>query len=420
MIAINILKRYIPLRVKIRAKVLLYDMFFYRPALYEYKKLPRQNFVRIKSVQKNIHVLLIMPHLLYGGVESLTYNVISQLDKKKYTIFIACTNREGEQFQKFKEVLNGRVYDLSKINKNLLKQREYLEKLIREKRIDIVHLSNNEPYYFITPFLTRLVKPPLIINWLHCDELYFDVHRLGYKRFSSFIDATIVVNNNMKKFLVNKEHIPSKRVVTITNGVDPEIFNPKKFTRKNIKKKLNISTDLKVVAYIARLASEKLPLEYIHVASDIFSRYKKVIFLVIGEGYYKKSMIDLAKKEGLEKNIFFLASDSDIAEILSCVDILISTSISEGFGMSVAEAMAMKVAVIAYECGGVSELVNHEINGYLAEPYSSEKLADYAIKLLTDKKLQAKMGKQARDNIIKNYTIKQTVRKISKLYNTII
>jgi O-antigen biosynthesis protein len=423
----NSLKKAIPLKIKISIKTLAYDILFYRNAMIIYHvknllnkiKMKKNLNIQIKRKGK-INILLLLPHLVYGGVETLTYNFIKGINKRKYKIFIACTLKRGALYDKFQKLNNGNIYDLSRISNNLWRQKSSLIKIIEEKKIDIVHISNNEPYYFITPFLFFLLPRPKIINWLHCDVTYFKAHEIGYKKFLPFIDKTIIINKQMKTFLTRIKKIPPHKISLISNGVDVNTFNPNRFNKNIVKKYYRLPLDKKIIAFIGRLASEKLPLEFIQIAKNILDIQNNVLFLVIGDGYYKDAMTKLTNKMGINNHMLFLGNVSNMPRIISCVDILISTSISEGFGLAIAEAMAMEIPVVAYKVGGISELIKNGKNGFLIDTLSKDKFVNSVLLLLNSKKIRTNMGTCGRKTIIEDYNINKTTKKICQLYEDLV
>ena len=132
---------------------------------------------------------------------------------------------------------------------------------------------------------------------------------------------------------------------------------------------------------------------------EIFDRVRKKIpakLLLIGDGPDRSQAEWLAVQKGIHDHVMFLGKQDQIREKLAMCDVMLLPSELESFGLAALEAMACEVVPIATRAGGLPEVVEHGVTGFLADVGDVETMARYAIELLSDESRLRKMGKQSR------------------------
>jgi glycosyltransferase involved in cell wall biosynthesis len=126
-------------------------------------------------------------------------------------------------------------------------------------------------------------------------------------------------------------------------------------------------------------------------------------------------MVKLAAKLGISDKIKFLGFCDRIPELLSISSVFVSTSRTEGFGLNVAEAMAMGVPVVASDVGGLRELVANDC-GFLVKPRDVNDFGEKTCRLLGDENLRKDMGRKARARAESEFSIQKTIGKLISVY----
>ena len=132
---------------------------------------------------------------------------------------------------------------------------------------------------------------------------------------------------------------------------------------------------------------------------EIFDRVRKKMpakLLLIGDGPDRSQAEWLAVQKGIHEHVFFLGKQDNIREKLAMCDILLMPSELESFGLAALEGMACEVVPIATRSGGVPEVIDHGVTGYMADVGDVETMSRYAIELLCDESALRAMGKRAR------------------------
>jgi L-malate glycosyltransferase len=132
---------------------------------------------------------------------------------------------------------------------------------------------------------------------------------------------------------------------------------------------------------------------------EIFDRVHKKIpsrLLLIGDGPDRSVAEWLAVQKGIHEDVLFLGKQDQVQEKLAIADIMLMPSELESFGLAALEGMACEVVPIATRTGGVPEVIEHGVSGYLADVGDVDTMAGYASELLNDESRLRAMGKAAR------------------------
>ncbi|MCD4713102.1 MAG: glycosyltransferase family 4 protein [Clostridiales bacterium] len=347
---------------------------------------------------------LILNGTNYGGSEKHTLDLINNLSEDKFEVSLICT-RGNPIIDSVKPTLKKNCYPVDRGLKNFFK----ICKLIRELNPDILHLQAARG--IVTGRYASLINRFIfgtkykIISTTHGWVLpHFKIVKLMEWLFLSFrnLDSiTLAVSNQSRDELIAKGHKPSK-VKAIHNGIDFDPFNQHRFVR----------TQIKNIGFVGRLTHQK-GIEYLLEAIKSLegSEYH---FHIYGDGEYKDQIIAFINSSS-QKNVTyhgFVQSD-EIGKAYSNIDILLAPSIDEGLPYTFIEAMNCGVPVMATNVGGVPEIVEHGVTGWLLKPKSTESIVS-AINDLNSYSID-KISSQA---IIKSqdFTLTQMVKKTTTLY----
>jgi len=225
-----------------------------------------------------------------------------------------------------------------------------------------------------------------------------------YKRtsYKKFISCAPSVKESLKKLGIHSTLIPA--------GADAELFN-------HTEKKSNNPV---IIIMVSRLAKGKGLDLFIEVARLLSSRYtnKNIKFMLIGDG---PLMPYLERKIGtLKLNIELISQldDDELANALKNSSIYLHTSLQEGFGLSICEAMASGLPVVAFDVLGVRDIVNPK-TGILVPPTDIKKTVDALEMLLEDENMRNKLGQNARDLVVNKYTWEKSANLMDQVYNSL-
>jgi glycosyltransferase involved in cell wall biosynthesis len=342
---------------------------------------------------------------------------MTRLGNSFYPVFV--TKEEGPVTKRLKE-LGITYYTLT--NKGFLGF-QYIAnfiKIIKSEKVDIIHLNTLTPFCKYAGIAGFLLRIP-IVWFVRENPMISRSRRLTFwlKRISNTI---VFVDNDTKNKLL--PDLPNTKV--IYNGVDLEVFKP--FKNNFLFNKLNIDTDHRLIGYIG-LITERKGLEYLIKAMALIkNQYKNIKLILIGgyknndyEYYWKiKRLIeDLSLKE----DIYFtgvISNTFTIRDAINSLDIMVLPSLEERCSRSLLESLACGKAIVATKVGGTPEIIDNGVNGILIEPMNEIKIAEAVLLLLRDNELRKNIETNARIKAERFFDIKENVKKMRRLYLSII
>lgn len=218
--------------------------------------------------------------------------------------------------------------------------------------------------------------------------------------------------------------LSSDKVHTIHNAVDAEYFDPDKnvVARPSIRERFGIPVDAPLVGIAARLNPWKGHYELIGAASRLRQAFPNLHVMILGADVPQMRQ-DFQKKAlegGIADRLHFGGYQKDVRPFLREFDLFVHPSYSEPFGLAIAEAMAMRKAVIACNSGGVPEIITDGEDGFLVEERSSDAVAAAMSTLLNNDELCRKLGERARQTVCNRFTPRQQCAAVARRYASLV
>ncbi|MEM6322019.1 MAG: glycosyltransferase family 4 protein [Bacteroidota bacterium] len=291
-----------------------------------------------------------------------------------------------------------------------------LKKIIQQQSIDLVHLHDAHAHTFAfmstflgvkNPFvLSRRVDFPVKNNWL-------SIRKYNHPAIKKIISVSRKVQEVLAPAISDKE-----KLIVIHSGIDIEKFQ---FSNANIlRNQYLIPSKVPIIANVAALAAHKDYYTFVDTAAVLLHKNPSLKFLIIGADGGEAANISnyIAQKE-LEKDIILTGFRTDISQILLEIDVFLFTSKEEGLGTAVLDALASGVPVVATAAGGVPEIIEDGVNGFLVPIGAAEELARKVVHLLKDSETRQRFiqhGKETTERFSKRRMAEETL----KMYQMIV
>lgn len=218
----------------------------------------------------------------------------------------------------------------------------------------------------------------------------------------------ITVSQYNKNYMAEKFAIPSEKIEIIHCGIKPELFNANGRSGNAQPRILSI----------ARLHPIK-GVEYLIEACKILKE-KNIPFIchIIGDGELKESLKDRIEQMGLHRIVVLEGAQpaEEVRRQLAASDIYVNSSLCEGLSVSIMEAMASELAVVASNVTGVAELIEDGVNGYLVEQKNAAALAGAIERCIRDPQKRAEMGRISRKKIEEHFSLEKEVKKLTDVW----
>lgn len=218
-------------------------------------------------------------------------------------------------------------------------------------------------------------------------------------------NAVTTVSHYLKKTTTEQFEIDGD-VKVIYNPINTEIFTPPEVKPKRCERH---------IMHISNFRPVKRVLDAIK-AFDLIQSVVYSKLIMVGDGPDRMQAEQMVERLGLKGRVEFAGPQLDVAEVLRDADLLLSTSESETFGMTIAEAMATEVPVVAAEVGGVPEVVVDGVTGLLSPVGDIQKLAENAIHILRCPVQMEKFGKAGRQRVLDCFEMNAITREYVRLY----
>lgn len=296
--------------------------------------------------------------------------------------------------------------------------KEYQEKftnLLLKHKIDIVHFVSGKAARSGLIVLRKFPKIKAIVYFGSVSLHWYDpTSYLTYlnPRVNAIIGNSNFVYTHVKKQLFGKH---KQKAVRIFKGYSPNWFaNAEAFDYST----LGIPKEAIIVCSIGNHRKVK-GTKYFLESSNYLNSKRDIHYVLIGENTDAPHLDEIRKKSAITKNIHVLGKRDDVPSLLAGADMYVQTSLSEGFGRAISEAMSVGKPIVMTNAGGCTELID-ENSGIVVPLKDSKGIGKAISELANDDALRINMGQNAKDRIENVYSIERTINETSDLYKKLL
>ena len=304
-------------------------------------------------------------------------------------------------------------------------------KILKEYKPTIIH-SHTSRTNLIGRICSRLAKTKNV-STIHSPIEKDTNVSLKFKRINAFIerlskfmlDKYVTVSKNAYVQLIQRG-FDENRITYIPNGVETDIHLLSEEEKNNLIIDLDIKDKI-VVAMVAQLRPRKGCEYFIKAMPGIIEKNKDVKFLIVGDAEfvegrdYLNELKNLSEELGIENYVVFTGFREDIHQIMQTIDILVLPSLfGEGLPLTLLEAMAHSIPIVATNTEGNNEVVIEGDNGFLVPPENEKAITDKVCQLINNKELRTRMGKNGRQRVETTFSIQQMINKYEDVYEELI
>lgn len=232
------------------------------------------------------------------------------------------------------------------------------------------------------------------------------------------IDVTVTVSQKVAEQAIQAKLLPAKSVQVIRNGIRVERFDHAAKTPTSVSGLPLFEKSGPIVITVARLVWFKGLHTLVEAAAEVIKDHPNVRFLVVGCGELRENLEQQAAELGVGDAFIFAGERNDIPALLKQSDLFVLPSVSEGLPISILEAMAARLPVIATDVGGVPELVEDRETGRLVSPEAPSDLAQAIMECLQDPERMRAYGHAGRQRLENLFSQTAMVEATERLYHT--
>ncbi len=370
------------------------------------------------SEDTRLQVMFLLPSLRGGGAERVTLRLLEHLDRERFRTHLVLVQHTGE--------LLGAVpahVEVTALNRSR----------VRHAVVDLVNLLRRRPPDILFSVMTHCNQAAAIAKLLHTGSAHLIVSEHATLSFRTRdigrpqalllrylygrADAVVAVSRGVASDIADRLGWPLDKLTVIYNpvvapslldkasaGVDHPWFAP---TRR-----------IPVILGCGRLVPQK-GFQYLLEAVQILNKKTEARLAILGKGPEREALLELTEKLGLCDSVAFLGYRRNPYRFMAHADIFALSSLWEGLGMVVIEAMACRTPVVSTDCpSGPAEIISDHVSGILVPPQDPKALAEALLQVLADSNLAMKLAENGYQRA-QAFHVSTIVRQYERLFLTV-
>jgi N-acetyl-alpha-D-glucosaminyl L-malate synthase BshA len=271
--------------------------------------------------------------------------------------------------------------------------------MVKLYKIDLLHVHYAIPHAYAGYMAKKMLQADGIsipmVTTLHGTDITLVGNHPHYKPAVTFSinksDVVTSVSESLKE--------DTLRLFNVSNGIEvvPNFIDTSKINTAftDCQRDLMATEEERIVTHISNLRPVKRIKDIIEIF-DIIQQEIPAKLLIVGEGPEHEPALQLAKDKGIAKKVVFLGNSNEIDKILCFSDLFLLPSEKESFGLAALEAMVNAVPVISSNTGGLPEVNEHGVSGYLSDVGNVDEMAKNALSILRDSNILQQFKNQAK------------------------
>ncbi|QDU38394.1 GDP-mannose-dependent alpha-(1-6)-phosphatidylinositol monomannoside mannosyltransferase [Maioricimonas rarisocia] len=359
--------------------------------------------VEAPTLQRRLRVAHVSMTLQTGGLERLLVDMARYHDANRFEPEFYALDTMGPPADDIRQY--GCPAHSARLN--LIGKRgvmRLLERLFKRHQIDIVHTHNTYAHYFGT-FAARRAGVPIVVNSQHgrgCG--------IGWKlavRFvvaNRFADRVVGVSDDSALACRQIDPLSTGKITRQWNGIDVE-----RFELRGPKQEPTAIT-------VSRLSPEKDLATLLQAVATVVRDVPDFQLRIVGDGPERAGLESLTDQLQLRQHVTFLGERSDVPDQLANAGFYVASSLTEGISLTLLEAHAVGLPIVATSVGGNPEIVVENETGRLVPPREPETLARAIIQMCRQPERWSEMGRRGRQRVEDNFDVRKTVAGYESIY----
>jgi L-malate glycosyltransferase len=365
-----------------------------------------------------ITVLHIFSGDLWAGAEVMICTLLAALKEDPTHRMICLALNEGTLSTRLCDA-GIELYVIPEARTGFLRVALNAYKLLKGRKIDIIH-SHRYKEHGLALLLSRMMRIDKLIATVHGlpEPLAGMLQKSGHLKavISNFIlrryfSRVVAVSEEMRDALVKMYGHSRSKLDVIYNGIAGLDHMHRHRTGR---------ADEFHVGTVGRTVPVKDFQLFIYIAAELRKRSKRARFSILGDGPLTRQLMDKAKSLNVADAVQFVPPRPDPTSYYQSLDLYLNTSIHEGIPISLLEAMAMGLPVVAPRVGGIPEMIDHEQQGLLVDSRKVGDFVDACMRLIDDEGLRTKLGDGAFHRVRDRFKSEEMARAYKRVYRDIL
>ena len=317
------------------------------------------------------------------------------------------------------------TYPLFREPQYLLSLSNKIVQVAREFRLDIIHAHYAVPHA-TAAFLSRQVlgsigSAPRVVTTLHGTDITLVGNDPSYSQIVAFSieqsDRVTAVSESLRAATCAELGV-TRDIAVIPNFLDCSLH--RRYAAPDLRRRFSgDNPDMKIVTHVSNFR----PVKRVEAVLAIFDRIRRAVparLLLVGDGPELGTAYRVARELGISGLIDIVGAQEEVVPLLSVSDLFLLPSAQESFGLAALEAMACEVPVVASRVGGLPEVIEHGVSGFLHPPDALDEMAGSAISLLADPARHGEMAKAACQRVRLQFCAERVVPMYEECYRELV
>jgi L-malate glycosyltransferase len=364
-------------------------------------------------------ILQISSAVNFGGGEKHFMDLCKGLTEKGHEVF-AAVRPDADWIERLSFLPPENIFKLALRNAFDIFSAARLAKIIREKNIKIVHAHLARDYPAASLAVRFAPESKLVLT----RHVLFPIKSLQKMALSN-VARVVAVSSAVETVL--QKTFPAEKIVFVPNGIEIEKWSEAdgRGLREAFRFEHDIPFDAFLIGAIGELKQLKGQEDFILAAQIVAEKFPESHFVIVGKDNsfnqsFRRKLKRMVKIFNLEERFLWLDWAENTAEILHSMDVFVSASHSESFGLSILEAMASGVCVVATETGGAKELLEHNKTGKLVSIQNPVELASAICDVLEDTQKRENFAKLAQEEAKKRFSLEKMIDETERIYKEVL
>ncbi len=367
------------------------------------------------ATEQCTHVVHVIGSLRTGGAEKMLVNLLQSVDKTDFRYSVLCLGMEGELASEVRA--SGVQVKVYKVRfRNFLRDIRYLASWFRSQNVQVIH---SHMYYATlwSHLAGMLAGVPVRVTTEHGKELWKNkLQILVGQWLSGRTYRHIAVSEDIKIIRQTQHGFAPERISVVPNGVPIPIQSDCASARKRVRQEFELEKNQILVGTVGRVVAAKDYLNMVRALELVRQEIPGVHWLQIGDGPLLDQLRQEVAERGLDSAVTFAGRRSDIPDLLGAMDLWVMSSVREGLPVSLLEAMAERLPIVATDVGGIPDAVTHNKSAWLVPAENSNALGGGIIKILQNPSLATELAVAAYDCVVEKYSIQSVSEKVTEIY----
>lgn len=288
-----------------------------------------------------------------------------------------------------------------------------LNRLFRRERPDVVHVHNFLAQLY-AGVAAKMAGVPALVGTKHGAGW---PRLCGSRRLAGRVyrlcDRIIAVSGDVQRGFVGTYGLPTERVPVILNGIDTDKFRPHNGSAGVDRLECGGAP---MIGTVCRLVEYKGVRTLLNAFAMLRDRFPDARLVIVGDGVDRGAFEQCARKLGIGDSVQFLGAQQNVEDLYPIFDVFALASHTEGISLTVLEAGACALPIVATRVGGNPEIVRHGREGLLVPPRDAEGLADALERQWTNRAAAEAMGRAARERVVREFSLDRMTSDYVELY----